>query len=117
MSSDLDETIPPFHYYNEGFVVSISITAKVGEEDSVANILDSLVAPTMAEEGVKLFLPYRSLDDKAQFFIFELYFNKAGWDAHQQAPHFLEAIKELLPRCAKRERIPFIPFVGLPQSS
>lgn len=104
--------VPGFPYYNEGFVVAIWIVAKEGEEDAVARILNDLVAPTMAEDGVKLFLPYRSPDDNASFFIFELYNNREGWDAHQASPHFKAAIPELTPRVSKRERIPFIPFVG-----
>jgi quinol monooxygenase YgiN len=64
----------------------------------------------MAEPGVKLFLPYRSPSSPASFFIFELYVDAAGWDAHQQTQHFKDCIKELLPRVAKRERVPFVPY-------
>ncbi|HEY8382479.1 MAG TPA: putative quinol monooxygenase [Microvirga sp.] len=110
VSADGGETAPGFAYYNEGFVVAISLVAKEGEEENVARLLEGLVAPTMAEDGVKLFLPYRSPDDKASFFLFELYRDQAGWDAHQETAHFKEAIKELAPRLSKRERLPFIPF-------
>ncbi|HEV7544550.1 MAG TPA: hypothetical protein VGO42_08345, partial [Reyranella sp.] len=50
---------------NAGFVVAITIEAKPGDEDSVATILDVMVEPTMAEPGVKLFLPYRSPSNPA----------------------------------------------------
>ena len=69
---------------NQGFVVAIEIVAKAGEEDAVAGALQALVKPTMAEPGVKLFLPYRSPTDSAAFFIFELYENEAGWAEHQE---------------------------------
>ena len=59
---------------NQGFVVAIEIVAKAGEENAVASALEALIKPTMAEPGVKLFLPYRSPTDPAAFFIFELYF-------------------------------------------
>ncbi|HYB08870.1 MAG TPA: putative quinol monooxygenase [Alphaproteobacteria bacterium] len=98
---------------NDGFVVAINIEAKTGESEKVAAILESLVAPTMAEPGVKLFLPYRSPTSPTSFFIYELYVNEAGWGAHQETAHFKEAIKELLPRVAKRERIPFIPYATI----
>jgi quinol monooxygenase YgiN len=98
---------------NDGFVVAIHIEAKTGESDKVAAILEALVAPTMAEPGVKLFLPYRSPTSPSAFFIYELYVNEAGWGAHQETAHFKEAIKELLPRVTKRERIPFIPYVTI----
>ena len=96
---------------NEGFVVAIRIDAKAGEEQAVAAILQGLVAPTLAEPGVKLFLPYRSPSEPAQFFIFELYVDEAGWASHQETEHFKAAIADLLPRVSHRERVPFIPYV------
>ena len=70
-------------------------------------------APTLAEPGVKLFLPYRSPSDPSQFFVFELYTKEEGWAAHQATPHFKAAIEELLPRVSRRERIPFVPYASL----
>ena len=97
---------------NDGFVVAIEIDAKVGEEQAVADALAALVAPTMAEPGVKLFLPYRSPTDPKAFFIFELYRNEAGWAAHQRTDHFKAFADTMLPRIARRERVPFVPFVS-----
>ena len=96
---------------NEGFVVAIMLEAKDGEADALAGILRELTPPTMAEPGVKLFLPYRSPTNRALFFIFELYVDEAGWKAHEATDHFKAAIKELLPRVTRRERVPFIPFL------
>jgi quinol monooxygenase YgiN len=96
---------------NDGFVVAINIEAKPGESDNVAAILENLISPTTAEPGVKLFLPYRSPTSPSSFFLFELYVNEAAWGTHQQTEHFKNAIKELLPRVSKRERVPFIPYV------
>jgi len=100
----------PWNELNDGFVVAIHIEAKPDEAEAVAGLLAELVAPTMAEPGVKLFLPYRSPTSPASFFIFELYVDAAGWDAHQQTKHFHDCIKELLPRVTKRERVPFVPM-------
>ena len=97
---------------NDGFVVAIEIVAKAGEEDTIAGALQELVAPTMAEPGVKLFLPYRSPTDPASFFIFELYQNEAGWAAHQRTDHFKAFAETMLPRIAKRQRVPYIPYVA-----
>ena len=97
---------------NDGFVVAINIEAKADEATAVAAILEGLVAPTMAEPGVKLFLPYRSPSDPAQFFIFELYENEEAWGAHQETAHFKAAIEELLPRVSRRERVPFVPYIS-----
>ena len=98
---------------NEGFVVSIMIEAREGEGDAVAALIAQLVAPTLAEPGVKLFIPYRSPTDSQLFFIYELYLNEDGWRAHQESPHFQAAIKELLPRVARRERTPFVPYTAV----
>jgi quinol monooxygenase YgiN len=95
---------------NDGFVVAITIEAREGKCEAVAAILEALVAPTMAEPGVKLFLPYRSPTNPLLFFIFELYVDEAGWGAHQDTAHFKEAIQELLPKVSRRERLPFVPF-------
>ncbi len=96
---------------DQGFVVAIHIEAKPGEAARVGAILKSLVEPTMAEPGVKLFLPYRSPGDPGHFFLFELYRDEAAWGAHQETPHFKAAIAELVPRCARRERMPFVPYL------
>ncbi|MBV8427707.1 MAG: antibiotic biosynthesis monooxygenase, partial [Hyphomicrobiales bacterium] len=77
---------------NDGFVVAINIEAKPGESEEVAAILEGLVEPTMAEPGVKLFLPYRSPTSPSSFFIFELYVDEAGWGAHQETSHFKNAV-------------------------
>jgi quinol monooxygenase YgiN len=96
---------------NDGFVVAITIEAKAGEAERVAAALAGLVAPTMAEPGVKLFLPYRSPTSPGLFFIFELYVDEAAWGVHQETEHFKAAVKEFLPLVTKRERIPFVPYV------
>ncbi len=101
---------PSAAYLNEGFVVAVNIVAKDGEADAVADILKRLVAPTMAEDGVKFFMPYRSPTDPLAFFIYELYVDEAGWDAHNKSAHFLSAVEELLSRVSKRERVPYVPY-------
>jgi quinol monooxygenase YgiN len=98
---------------NDGFVVAITIEAKEGQADAVGAIIGGLVAPTLAEPGVKLFIPYRSPTDPKLFFIFELYVNEDGWRAHQETSHFKASIKELLPRAERRERIPFVPYTAV----
>jgi quinol monooxygenase YgiN len=95
---------------NTGFVVAINMHAKAGEGDMVADILQRLIAPTMAEPGVKLFLPYRSPTDPNSFFIFELYRDEKGWAEHQATEHFKRLITDLLPHVDKRERVPFVPY-------
>jgi quinol monooxygenase YgiN len=98
---------------NEGFVVAIEIVAKDGEEEAVQHTLEAMIEPTMAEPGVKLFLPYRSPTDPKAFFIFELYHDEAAWSAHQRTDHFRAFAETTLPRLAKRERVPYVPFASI----
>jgi quinol monooxygenase YgiN len=98
---------------NNGFVVAIQIDAKPGEEEKLAKTLEAMIEPTMAEPGVKLFLPYRSPTDPKAFFIYELYVDEAGWAAHQQTSHFKAFVGEMLPRLARRDRIPFVPYARM----
>ena len=109
----MSDTSLTFEELNDGFVVAINIEAKEGKADAVARILESLVVPTMAEPGVKLFLPYRAPDNDGRFFLFELYKNESAWAAHQETKHFKVAIAELVPLVARRERVPFVPYVSL----
>jgi quinol monooxygenase YgiN len=97
---------------NEGFAVAINIIAKEGKGDEMARLLEGLIAPTMAEEKVKFFVPYRSPTNPLSFFVYELYTDEAGWEAHNQSPHFLNVVNELVSLAAYRQRIPFIPFAG-----
>lgn len=98
---------------NDGFVVAIQIDAKPGEEQRLADGLQALVEPTMAEPGVKLFMPYRSPTERHAFFVFELYENEAGWAAHQETTHFKAFIDDVLPYTARRERVSFVPFAQI----
>src|SRR5262249_48083075 len=96
---------------NDGFVVAIMLDGKEGQSDAIAEILRVMTPPTMAEPGVKLFLPYQSPRNPLRFFVFELYVNEAAWAAHEATDHFKIAVEQLLPRVTRRERVPFIPFL------
>jgi len=97
---------------NTGFVVMVRIIAKDGEADAVASILENLVKPSMAEAGMKFFMPYRSPNNPAEFLVYELYENEAAWDTHNASEHLLNVVDELVSKAAFRERIPFSPFVS-----
>jgi len=96
--------------HQDGFSVAIQITAKAGQGDAMAAILHGLIAPSMAEPGVKVFAAYRSPDDPLMFFVYELYEDRAGWDAHNQTPHFLAAVSDLVEKAAYRKRVPYLPL-------
>lgn len=94
-----------------GFVVAVMLEAKDGEGDAVAEIQRQLAPPSMAEPGIKLFLPFRSPTNPSLFFIFELYTDEAAWKAHQETDHFKALVPELVSKVKRRERIPFVPFL------
>lgn len=96
--------------HQDGFSVAIQITAKPGEGDAIAAILQGLIEPTMAEPGVKVFAAYRSPDDPLKFFVYELYEDRAAWDAHNEAPHFLAVVNDLVAKAAYRKRVPYLPL-------
>ena len=96
--------------HQDGFSVAIQITAKPGQGDTVAAILKGLIEPTNAEPGVKVFAAYRSPDDPLKFFVYELYEDRAGWDAHNEAPHFLAVVSDLVENAAYRKRVPYLPL-------
>ncbi len=98
---------------NQGFVVAITIEAKEGEADRLAALLADLAIPSNAEPGMKVFLPYRSPSDEKLFFIYELYEDEEAWAAHQETAHFKRALPDLLRLAAKRERVPFVPYVPI----
>lgn len=89
----------------QGYVVTVLLEAKPGEQERVAEILSAVAAPTRKEPGVQLFLPYRSTSDPFQFMIFERYVDVAAWQAHQETEHCKAAIADLTPLLARRERV------------
>ena len=89
----------------------VPITAKEGEADAVADILQSLTGPSNAEPGMKFFIPYRSPDVPSQLFVHELCDDVSEWEAHNSSPHFLAAIDDLVAKAVHRERISFAPFL------
>jgi quinol monooxygenase YgiN len=99
-----------FAELNKGFIISIEIVAKDGEEEYVGRALEALVGPTMAEPGIKLFLPYRSPTNPKAFFIFELYHSENGRAEHETTIHFKEFVEKTLPRIANRKLAPYVPF-------
>lgn len=97
--------------WNSGFAVAINLEAKAGQGDALAEILRQLTGLSMLEPGMKIFQPYRSPSNPNQFFVFELYRDEAAWAEHQATPHFRALVDDLVACCARRERVPFVPFI------
>jgi len=53
----------------------------------------------------------RARTNPALFFVIDLYVDESGWGAHEATDHFKAAVKEVLPRVTRRERVPLVPFL------
>ena len=107
-----DTTALTYADLTAGCVVAIEIVAKDGEAEAIGDALEALIAPSMAEPGMKLFLPYRSPTDPRSFFIFELYHDENGRAAHEATSHFAAFVATALPRIATRRLVPYLPFAS-----
>ena len=95
------------------FYVLVILTAKPDRVDELRSILAGLTGPSNGEEGMVLFAPCQACDDPLRFFVYEIYRDRAAWDHHNKAPHFLAAVDRLIDCVQSRERIPCLPIPGL----
>jgi len=87
------------------YVVSVTWTAKDGEEEAVAAALGRLREPTLAEEGVLMWVPHRSVEDPKVFHVYEQYVDEAAYTAHTETEHFRrDGFGDAIPRLAERRR-------------
>ncbi|WP_442583514.1 hypothetical protein ACSBOB_16775 [Mesorhizobium sp. ASY16-5R] len=95
---------------NTGFVVAIDIEEEEGEEDAVAALIQGMVAPTLAEPGVRLFLPPIL---RVSFSMNSMSMGRmasASGNGSLQSYDRRATIEELLPKTSRRERVPFLPY-------
>ena len=88
------------------YTVTARYTAHEGKEERLVEVLEEMTAPSRAEAGCLFYQAHRSTEDPRVFLLYEQYVDEAGYEAHQDTPHFTrlikeEAIPELL---AERER-------------
>jgi (4S)-4-hydroxy-5-phosphonooxypentane-2,3-dione isomerase len=95
------------------FNVLVILTAKADRVDELRSILQGLTGPSNEEAGMVLFAPCQACDDPTRFFVYESYRDRAAWDRHNEAPHFLAAVDRLIDCVTSRERIPCLPISGL----
>lgn len=87
------------------YVVSVTWTAKPGEEDAVAAALERMREPTLAEDGVLSWIPHRSPEDPTVFYIYEQYADESAYTAHTETEHFQrDGFGDAIPRLADRRR-------------
>ena len=65
-------------------------TALPGQADTVAALLAGLVDAVRGEAGNVVFDAYRTAEDPAVFFVYEVYADAASFDAHLASEHSVE---------------------------
>jgi (4S)-4-hydroxy-5-phosphonooxypentane-2,3-dione isomerase len=87
------------------YVVSVTWTAKTGEEEAVAAALGRMREPTLAEEGVLAWIPHRDPEDPRVFYVYEQYVDEAAYTAHTETEHFQrDGFGDAIPRLEERQR-------------
>jgi quinol monooxygenase YgiN len=93
------------------FVLAVSWTAKPGNEQEVREILAKMGEASRQEEGVVAYTTHVDLDNPREFFIYEMYHDVNGLEAHQETTHFKELVLEkAIPLLATRVRRQFVDF-------
>jgi quinol monooxygenase YgiN len=91
--------------------LAVTWEAKEGEAEAVADILRRMASAVKSEPGTLLFWPHRSASNDRVFFLYELYADEGAFQAHQQTEHFKTLVLgQALPKLARRERVPLVPF-------
>ncbi len=73
--------------------VAVTYLIQPGQEDRAAELFALVTPPTRAEPGCRFYLAHRSLSNPRQFFLYEQYDDQAALDAHRNAPHFEQYVK------------------------
>jgi quinol monooxygenase YgiN len=87
------------------FVLVVRMTAKEGEEERAAALMDELATATRQEPGCELYIPCRDPESPRSFLFYEQYRDRAAFEAHGASEHFQRlAAGELFGLLESRER-------------
>lgn len=67
---------------------------KPGNEQKVKDLLRGMIAPSLAEPGVRTYDLHETRDGKS-FYLFEVYESQATFEEHKASAHFQELSKML----------------------
>ena len=70
-----------------GVILTATVKANKGQEDSVKEALFALVEPTRKETGCLCYNLHQSKSDPTQFMFYEQWASKGDLDAHGKTPH------------------------------
>jgi quinol monooxygenase YgiN len=81
------------------YVVVAKWRAKPGKEERLAEICAEMTEPSRGEPGNLFYQAHRTPDDPQLFFLYEQYFDEAGYEAHMDSEHFTRLVKgEAIPQ-------------------
>lgn len=87
------------------FVVAATWKAKPGEEERIAQVIETMASPSRAEEKCLFYQAHRSPDDPRTFFLYEQYADESGYQDHMASPHFQRHVRDgAIPYLESRER-------------
>lgn len=75
--------------------VVATMRAKPGREQEVRELLESLIAPTRAEDDNVTYALHQGAQDQAVFVFYENWTSQAALDAHLGAPHLQAALPRI----------------------
>ena len=91
------------------YILAVTWTAKPGNEEEVLGLLRRLREASNEEPGVITYEAHVDPENPRQFFIYEVYEDAGGLEAHQETPHFRELVLEkAIPLLEFRERKYFV---------
>lgn len=86
-------------------VLAVTWSAKPGNEDRVHDILRQLGEASRQEPGVISYTTHVDPDNPGEFFIYEMYHDTGGLEAHQETAHFKEyVLQQAIPLLESRVR-------------
>ena len=87
------------------FVLNVRMTAREGEEERAAELMQQLAAATQQEPGNVCWIGHRSTENPRTFMVYEQYRDKAAFEEHGQTEHFQTlGVGEIFPLMESRER-------------
>lgn len=93
------------------YVLAVTWTAKAGNEDEVHALLRKLGEASRQEPGVISYVTHVDPENPREFFIYEMYHDASGLEAHQQTDHFQELVlQRAIPLLEARVRRYFVDF-------
>lgn len=69
------------------YIISGFLEPKPGKEEILADVLSSLIQPSLQEEGCIQYVLHRSATNPCFFMFYEVWINEEAFKAHSISPH------------------------------